>query len=70
MADEQKNTPAPAAQAAPAEGAAPKKNKKIRFFTPSELDEAIEKTKKNQGSLNSKYGRELLKQKELFTSKK
>jgi hypothetical protein len=68
MADEQKKAATP--EAAPAEGAAEKKNKKIRFFTPAELDAAIEKTKNSQGSLNSKYGKELLKRKEFLSSKK
>ena len=45
------------------------KNKKINRMTPEELDKAIEKTKQNQGSLNSRYGRELLKRKEAIATK-
>jgi len=66
MADEQKNTPKEGAEAATAE----KKNKKIKFMSVSELNQAIEKTEKAQGSLNSKYAKELLKRKEFFSVKK
>lgn len=45
-----------------------KKNKKINKMTVSELNAAIEKTIKNQGNLNSRYGRELSKRKEYFDS--
>ena len=45
------------------------KNKKINKMTAVELDKAIEKTKENQKSLDSKYGQELLKRKEYLQSK-
>ena len=65
MADEQKKE-AQGSGEAPAE----KKNKKIRFMSNAELDQAIEKTEKNQGGMNSKYAKELLKQKEFISNKK
>jgi hypothetical protein len=46
------------------------KNKKINRMTLEELDKAIENTKQNQGSMNSKYGKELLKQREVLSTKK
>ena len=45
------------------------KNKKINKMTAVELDKAIEKTKENQKSLDSKYGQELLKRKEYLQLK-
>ena len=46
-----------------------KTNKKINKMTGDELDKAIEKTKQNQGDLSSRYGKELIKQKEVVVSK-
>ena len=46
-----------------------KTNKKINKMTADELDKAIEKTKQNQGDLSSRYGKELIKQKEVVVSK-
>jgi hypothetical protein len=46
------------------------KNKKINKMTLAEIDKAIEKTQQNMGSLNSRYGLELQKQREVLTSKK
>ncbi len=45
------------------------KNKKINQMTAKELDAAIEKTIKEQGSLNSRYGRELQRRKEALNAK-
>lgn len=45
------------------------KNKKINQMTAKELDAAIEKTIKEQGSLNSRYGRELQKRKDALNAK-
>ena len=45
------------------------KNKKINRMSNEELEKAIEKTKQNQGTLNSRYGRELLKRKESISVK-
>lgn len=45
------------------------KNKKINKMTAAELDKAIEKTKQNQGDLNSRYGLELLKRKDFLQQK-
>jgi hypothetical protein len=67
---EVKKEAAPQSVPSPEGEKAPKKNKKIRKFTSKELDEAIEKTKKEQGGLYSRYGRELTKRKEEITSKK
>jgi len=50
--------------------AAEKKNKKINKMTLAELDQAIEKTKQNQGNVNSRYGKELLKQREVLSAAK
>lgn len=47
-----------------------KKNKKINKMTPQELETAIEKTVKEQGSLNSRYGKELKKRKDFVSSSK
>jgi hypothetical protein len=46
-----------------------KKNKKIGKMTIQEIDQALEKTSKNQGGLKSIYAQELLRQKS-FLSKK
>ncbi len=46
------------------------KNKKINKMTSKELDAAIQKTIDNQGDLNSRYGRELSKQKEFLARAK
>ena len=46
-----------------------KTNKKINKMTADELDKAIEKTKQNQGDLSSRYGKELIKQKEVVVLK-
>lgn len=46
-----------------------KKNKKINKMTAQELDKAIETTIKEMGDLNSRYGRELQKRKEVINSK-
>ena len=46
-----------------------KTNKKINKMTSDELDKAIEKTKQNQGDLSSRYGKELIKQKEVVVLK-
>ena len=45
------------------------KNKKINQMTAKELDAAIEKTIKEQGNLNSRYGRELQKRKDAISAK-
>jgi hypothetical protein len=45
---------------------AEKKNKKINKMSKDELTQAIEKTKKEMGNLNSRYGKELQKRKEYF----
>lgn len=42
------------------------KNKKINKMTKEELLSAIEKTEKEMGHLNSKYGRELQKRKDFL----
>jgi len=46
------------------------KNKKINKMTLVEIDKAIESTKQNQGGLTSKYGQELIKRREILSSKK
>ncbi|HPO49076.1 MAG TPA: hypothetical protein PLO89_02025 [Spirochaetota bacterium] len=50
------------------QGQKEEKNKKINKMTAVELDKAIEKTKENQKSLDSKYGQELMKRKEYLQS--
>ncbi|HOJ64200.1 MAG TPA: hypothetical protein PLE45_07240 [Spirochaetota bacterium] len=46
------------------------KNKKINKMTLAEIEKAIEETKKNMNSLNSRYARELLKQRDYLLSLK
>ncbi len=46
------------------------KNKKINKMTAAELDAAMKKTIENQGDLNSRYGRELSKQKAFLAASK
>lgn len=50
------------------EGTTEKKNKKINLMSLKELDQAIDKTKKNQGGLFSRYAQELLKRKDFLTT--
>ena len=45
------------------------KNMKINQMTAKELDAAIEKTIKEQGNLNSRYGRELQKREDAISAK-
>lgn len=47
-----------------------KKNKKINKMTLEELKAKIEETKKNQGGLNSRYGKELQKQLDVLQAEK
>lgn len=44
-----------------------KKNKKINVMTLKEIQEAIDKTIKNQSGLFSKYAQELIKRKDFLT---
>ncbi len=46
------------------------KNKKINRMSMEELDKAISNTKDKMGNLTSKYATELLKQKQILSSKK
>lgn len=47
------------------------KNKKINKMTLEEIEKAIEKTKKSMNGLNSRYAKELIKQRDyLFSLKK
>ena len=45
-----------------------KKNKKINVMTLKEIEQAIEKTKKNQGGLFSRYAHELIARKEFLAN--
>ncbi len=45
------------------------KNKKINKMTLDELNKAIEKTQSSMNGLTSAYAKELLKRKEVLTSK-
>lgn len=45
-----------------------KKRKKINALNLHELDEALEKTKKNQGGLFSKYAQELIKRRDYLSA--
>ena len=44
-----------------------KKNKKINVMSLKEIEQAIDKTKKNQGGLYSRYAHELIKRKDYLT---
>ncbi len=46
------------------------KNKKINKMTLEEIEKAIENTKKNMNSLNSRYAKELIKQRDYLLSLK
>ncbi len=50
----------PAAQAAPAEGAAESKKKKIRLMTEKEIEQALAKSREQMGGDKSAYVRHLL----------
>ncbi len=47
-----------------------KKNKKINVMTLKEIEEAIEKTNKNQNGLFSKYALELIKRRDFLVKNK
>ena len=67
MSEEQKNE-APKETAEVKEAPAPEKPKKIKFMSMKELEAAIEKTKKNQGGLHSRYAFELIKKRDYLKS--
>ena len=67
MSEEQKND-APVTAIESKEETAPEKPKKIKFMNLKELETAIEKTKKNQGGLKSRYAHELVKKRDYLKS--